>query len=104
MPKITLVHTTPGRSSSPDVPDEVKQDIEDTYAAMLANPGLEANVEFDTENEAKLWVRQVRSYCASREAGALKFRLLPSKHLDATMRRFSLKLITSDADDTLPPF
>jgi hypothetical protein len=89
--KVTTVKSPkPGQGATIDVPDEVKNDIETIYETLRQNPDEEGFVEFDNADEVNKWMSQVRSYCRHRQAGALKFRQLPSKHLPDTQIRFSL--------------
>ena len=80
----------PGQGATLDVPQDVKDEIDGLFEFLTANPGHEGSVTFDDVAERNLWLRQARSYAKSREAGALKFRQLPSKHLPETQVRFSL--------------
>jgi len=79
-----------GQSSTLDIPDEVKNDVDATYDALRQDSNAEAFAEFETGDERKLWLKQVRSYVATRETGALKIRVLPSKHLPETQLRFKI--------------
>jgi len=89
--KITAVASPkPGQGATLDIPQEVKDDIDAIYAHLRENPGTEGFAEFDSADEVNKWLSQVRSYVRTREAGALKFRQLPSKHLADTQLRFSL--------------
>ena len=89
--KITAVASPkPGQSATLEIPQEVKDDIDAIYAHLTANPGTEGFAEFDTADEVAPWLKFARAYSGTREAGALKFRQLPSKHLPDTQIRFSL--------------
>jgi hypothetical protein len=89
--KITAVLAPkPGQGATLDVPQDVKDEIDQLFDHLMANPGQEGFAEFDDAKEKREWLRQVRSYAISREAGALKFRQLPSKHLPDNQVRFSL--------------
>jgi hypothetical protein len=89
--KITAVASPkPGQGATLEVPQDVKDDIDAIYAHLTANPGTEGFAEFDTDEEVQPWLKFARAYATSREAGALKFRQLPSKHLPANQIRFSL--------------
>lgn len=79
-----------GQSSVVEIRDDIKSDVEEMYAFLAANPNTEGNIVFDTVKELKADLRQIRAYCASREAGALKFRQLNSKHLPDTHVRFQI--------------
>jgi len=89
--KITaVVSPKPGQGATIDVPQEVKDDIDAIYTHLSENAGTEGFAEFDSADEVATWLKQVRAYVVSREAGALKFRQLPSKHLPDTQLRFTL--------------
>jgi hypothetical protein len=89
-----VLAASPGQSSTLDIPQDVKDEIDGLWAYMVENPGHEGFVTFDEgddlEKEKGLYLRQVRQYAQTREGGALKFRQLPSKHLKPTEVRFSL--------------
>jgi len=92
--KIT-VRPAPSSATVIDVPDEVKKDVEATYRSLAANPGTEAHLAFKDQDERLLWTRQARAYCQTREAGALRFRQLPSKNLPNNEMRLQ---ITADLE------
>ena len=79
-----------GQSVTIEVPQDVKDDVDETYDYLREHPDQEGFVEFESADEVKTWLAQARAYCATREAGALKFRQLPSKHLPDTQIRFQL--------------
>ena len=86
----------PGQGATLTIPQEVKDEVDELYDFLRQNPTEEGYAEFEGVDEAtavkelKEWTRQVRAYCLSREAGALKFRQLPSKHLPPTAIRFTI--------------
>lgn len=86
----------PGLGSATEIPDEVKEEIEGLYKHLTEHPDQEGFAEFSdpdpevVKDEVKAWLKQARTYCTTREAGALKFRQLPSKHLQAGQVRFSI--------------
>jgi len=89
--KITAVASPkPGQGATLDIPQDVKDDIDAIYAHLRENPGTEGFAEFDSADEVNKWLAHVRAYVRTREAGALKFRQLPSKHLPDNQLRFSL--------------
>lgn len=103
------------------VPDEVAKDIEEMYAFLSTHPGNELvyendkypeGTELDAEGnpvdkkaeprpdedrakEARAFLRSAQAYGKTREAGALKIRQLPSKHLTAGTIRLQ---ITADLE------
>ena len=87
---IAVQSPKPGQGATVEVSDETKQEIEELFKYLTENPGTEGFVEFDKAEEVAPWIKEVRSYAATREAGALKFRQLPSKHLPDTQVRFQL--------------
>ena len=87
---IAVVSPKPGQGSSVEVSQETKDEIDGLYKHLTEHPDQEGFVEFDDAKEVAAWLREVRAYCATREAGALKFRQLPSKHLPDTQVRFKL--------------
>jgi hypothetical protein len=84
------VQPVPKHAASLEIPDEVRDDLEEVYAALSAQPNHEAHAAFDTEDEKKLFIRMARKYADTREAGALTFRIKPSKNLPVTEIRFQL--------------
>lgn len=83
-------------TSTVDVPESVKKEVEASYAELLKNPGSEAHAAFADEDERVTWTRQARAYCQTRDKGALRFRQLPSKNLPANEVRFQ---ITADLEE-----
>jgi hypothetical protein len=97
--KITAVASPkPGQGATLDIPQDVKDDVDGLYDHLRQNPGTEGFAEFEADKdsgrtavqERDRWLRFARAYATSREAGALKFRQLPSKHLPENQIRFSL--------------
>lgn len=81
----------PGQASAANVPQEVKDIIDEQYAYLRTHENDEGFGEFDSTDERADFVKNARAYCETREAGLLTFRILPSKNLPATQIRFSLK-------------
>ena len=90
MAKIAFVNKPKPGTATIEVPAEVAKDIEDAYAYLREHDGQEATADFDTADERNEWLRQVRYYCQTREAGVLKFRQLPSKTMPGEMIRFQI--------------
>lgn len=82
-------------SSTVDIRESTKKEVEDTFAALKANPGSEGHSAFDDEDERVKWTREARAYCQTRAKGALRFRVLPSKNLPVNELRFN---ITNDLE------
>lgn len=92
--KIT-VRPSASASTVVEVPAKVKAEVEETYKQLRANPGTEAHLAFADQDERLLWTKQARAYCSTREAGALRFRQLPSKNLPDNEMRVA---ITADLE------
>jgi hypothetical protein len=90
--KLTFVPTTTaaGLITLDMIPEDVKSDVEESYAAMAANHGR-IRAEFDTKEEADIFSRQAASYCTQRPQGALKFRRSPTKGLPDHVVDFTIK-------------
>ena len=73
-----------------DIPETVKKDVEDSFKQLKANPGTELHLAFDSPDEMALWVKQARDYCKTRDKGALRLRVLPSKNLPPTEVRINI--------------
>jgi hypothetical protein len=82
-------------TSTVNVRESTKKEVEDTFAMLLKNPGSEAHVAFESEDERLKWTREARAYCATRQNGALRFRVLPSKNLPVNELRFN---VTNDLE------
>lgn len=97
----------PGQGATLDIPQAVKDEADELYNFLRENTNEEGFVEFAHESgtewdklneeqqkevtkERDTWLRHIRAYASTRQAGALKFRQLPSKHLPANQVRFSL--------------
>lgn len=86
----------PGQGATLTIPQEVKDEVDELYAYLRDNPTEEGYAEFDGVSDEAIvkekaeWLKFARAYCLSREAGALKFRQLPSKHLPASAVRFTI--------------
>lgn len=64
-----------------DIPDEIKAEAEEVYAALKANDGR-FHVEFDTKAEVNTFARQMDSYCRQRPeelGGPIRFRKSPTR-------------------------
>jgi hypothetical protein len=92
--KIT-VRETPTATATVNIPESVKKEVEELFKSLAANPGTEAHIAFDTEDERLEWTRAARAYCQTRKAGALRFRQLPSKNLPDNEGRYN---ITNDLE------
>lgn len=81
------------------IPEEIRQEVEEAYAALKSNPNGRLRATFDTEAELNEYVRQVRSYCAQRPAGVVRFRKSPTRKLPSNVMDFR---ITDAKDDDTP--
>lgn len=68
-----------------EIPQDVIDDVEETYKGLKANPQGRIRATFDDPAEMALFVRQVVSYCAQRTIDGvpapIRFRKSPSKGL-----------------------
>lgn len=78
--KVSIVPTK-SATSTINISESVKTDVENTFAQLKSKPGSEAHLVFDNEADRVDWMRQARSYCSTRKAGALRLRALPSSNL-----------------------
>jgi hypothetical protein len=93
MAKLTFIPTAVGKStltlSLDDIPQDVKNDVEEVYKTLKTNTGR-MRVEFPSVGELNAYVTQVTSYCAQRPAGRIRFRKSPSRGLPATAMEFRI--------------
>lgn len=91
--KVSYVPTAPDRGSVAtipvaEIPDEIKAEVEEVYAALKANPNGRMRAAFDTKQEMLEYQTQVTSYCRQRTvdgaAAPLRFRKSPTKNLPET--------------------
>lgn len=83
-----------------DVPQEVRDDVEEVYKTLKTQPGRMA-VEFDTIAELNKYVAQVKAYCDLRPAGAIRFRKSPARNLKSTQMEFRITdLLTENEEIT----
>ena len=80
------------------VPDEVKEEVEQIYAGLKQNPNGRMRVGFSTVDELNAYVLQVQSYCQQRPAGAIRFRKSPTRGLPENYMDFRI----SDVKETAP--
>jgi len=82
-------------TSTVEVSEQTKKEVEGLFAQLTKNPNHEAHIAFTDEKERLDWTRQARAYCQTRQAGALRFRQLPSKNLPDNEGRYQ---ITNDLE------
>ncbi len=82
MPRKTtefMVDTTgPQRIALDEIPDEVKQFVEEVYAKQRKNPGR-TRVSYDTSEELDIEFKFMVDYAAQRPAGILTVRRSPTR-------------------------
>lgn len=61
-----------------DIPQDVKDGVEEVYAALKTNPGR-MSIDFPTVADKLTFVKQVVAYCAQRPEGAIRYRQSPVK-------------------------
>jgi len=92
--KIAFVPTAapgvPALVNIDDIPQNVKDEVEEIYAALKANPNGRMRAEFDNTAELRVYVAQVTSYCEQRPAGAIRFRKSPIKKLPDHIMEFRI--------------
>jgi hypothetical protein len=72
-----------------DIPQEVRNDIEEAYKVLKTNPGrMRAN--FPSIAELNAYITQAKAYCELRPDGAIRFRKSPSKGLPPTSMDFRI--------------
>ena len=82
-----------------NIPDEVKKDVEEVYAALKTNPGR-MRAEFASLGELNLYITQVKAYCDQRPEGAIKFRKSPSRGLPPTTMEFRITDLQTENEQT----
>lgn len=74
-----------------DIPQDVKDDVEEVYAYLKANPtGRMRTPAFASKTEMLTWVALVQAYCAVRPAGVLRFRKSPTRNLPENVMDFRI--------------
>lgn len=83
-----------------EIPQEVKDEVEEIYAGLKANPAGRMRIEFDTVGELVLYANQVQSYCSQRPTGAIRFRRSPTKNLPDTAMDFRISDLLPEKEET----
>jgi post-segregation antitoxin (ccd killing protein) len=62
------IRIVPSEAAQVSVPDEVAQDLQDTYLALstMSNRNLAVS-DFDSKEAANLWVKQARAWAGANE-------------------------------------
>lgn len=82
-----------------EIPDEVKNDVEEAYELLKKQNGRLA-VEFPSVGELNLYMAHVKSYCELRPAGAIRFRKSPTKNLKPTQMEFRITDVETPNETT----
>lgn len=92
-----------GTASAPEIPQDVKDDVEAIYAHLTAHPDQEGFAEFANNAEREKFHKDAMLYCRTRAAGVLKFRKLNSKNLPPNQMRFQITAdLAANADGQSP--
>lgn len=77
-----------------DIPQDVRDEVEEIYNALKTNPNGRMRAEFDTKEELAAYTTQVTSYCQVRPGGVIRFRKSPTKGLPETAMDFRITDVT----------
>lgn len=88
-----------------DIPQDVRDECEEVYAALKANPAGRIHATFDTPDELNQFVTQVNSYCALRmvdgKPAPIRFRRSPTKNMPKNEMDFKITdLVTKSEQET----
>lgn len=92
----------PAEMDLADVPQDVRDDVEDAYKICKANPTGRIRGVFETKTELNQFYAQATAYCAQRPAGAIRIRKSPTKGLTDNVMDFKvtdLKTPTEEATE-----
>jgi len=89
--KVTFIETTTGPNfiALEDIPQDVKELVEEAYAKSRKGD-VRTHVEYDDEEELKREFKQMVSYAAQRPAGVLRVRRSPTRNLPANVMDFKV--------------
>lgn len=82
-----------------EIPQEIKDEVEQIYAGLKAGAQGRMRVGFDNKDELALYVLQVRSYAAQREAGELRFRQSPTRKNSLPAHHMDFRITDPRTDD-----
>jgi len=82
-----------------DVPDDVRQEVEEVYTTLKTQPGR-MRADFESLAELNKYIAQVKAYCELRPAGAIRFRKSPSRGLPNTSMEFRITDPLTDNEQT----
>jgi hypothetical protein len=95
----------PGLGVAAEVSEETREELEGIFKHLTEHPEQEGlttfatdledgsepgAIEADIKKQVASWLREARTWAITREAGALRFRQLPSKHLPTGTVRFQI--------------
>jgi hypothetical protein len=105
MANLQFIPTTSNKSgptllTMDDVPQSVRDEVEEVYTVLKANPGR-MRAAFDTLAEMNTYIAQVKAYCDLRPAGAIRFRKSPTKGLKPTEMEFRITDLQTENEKTV---
>lgn len=78
-----------------EIPEDVKKDVEDSYAALKTNPNGRLRIEFANKAEVNLFISQANAYCTQRmvdgKAAPIRFRKSPTRGLADNVMDYTVK-------------
>lgn len=80
------------------IPADIREEVEQAYAAIKENPRSRVRAEFDEVAEAKQYLAYVIAYCNVRPAGAIRYRKSPTKGLPDTVVEFRITDVETEAE------
>lgn len=93
--------TTAAPLSLEDIPADIREEVEQAYAALKTNPDGRFRAAFDDEQELRQYVRYVTSYCEIRPEGQIRFRKSPTRKLPPNVMDFRITdLLTENEEKT----
>lgn len=94
----------PALISLNEIPQEVKDEVEEIYKALKENVDGRMRVEFDNKAECERYMKQVISYCTQRPNGKLRFRKSPTRGLQPNVMDFRITdPVAEDAPEASTP-
>lgn len=100
IPNVSASATT-STLSLDDIPEDVRTEVEEIYAALKSAPDGRMRVQFDTVDELRQYQRWATAYCAMRPDGAIRFRKSPTRGLPETVIDFRITdLLTENEEKT----
>lgn len=81
--------TGPQRTNLDDIPQEVKEFVEECFTKQSRTPGR-TQVAYDTKEELENEFKLMADYCAQRKQGILRIRKSPTRKLAETVMEFRI--------------